>query len=235
MKIAIVDDDVLETTHLLTSISAYMPPETRIDTFPSGESFLASFKPYSYDLVLLDIYMSGMLGVDAARAIREKDQEVCLVFCTTSNEFASESYDVNARFYLRKPITEEAIQRMFQRLDLAAIKHQHVLTLPGDKRVLLHSIYFTECSGHNITFHQEGGAPLTVRMTQKQLTELLAPYPRFVCCSKGIIVNLERTQGLNDDGFLLPDGRLVPISRRRLKDMKEAYTRLQFALLRQKG
>ena len=50
--------------------------------------------------VFLDIYLKDWLGIDIARKIRETDREVYLVFCTSSNGFASESYEVNARDYL---------------------------------------------------------------------------------------------------------------------------------------
>lgn len=48
--------------------------------------------------------MDKLTGVDVARKIRERDSNVKIVFSTTSNEFASESYEVNACYYLRKSI-----------------------------------------------------------------------------------------------------------------------------------
>mgnify|MGYP000721319838 FL=1 len=47
--------------------------------------------------------MGGMSGVETAKRIRALDKNVMLVFVTTSNEFASESYAVKANFYLLKP------------------------------------------------------------------------------------------------------------------------------------
>lgn len=55
---------------------------------------MAAWTPGMCDLVILDIFMGGVTGMDVAREIRRSDREVKLVFCTTSNEFASESYEV---------------------------------------------------------------------------------------------------------------------------------------------
>ena len=74
-----------------------------ISAFPSGEAFLASYRPGLFDLIILDIFMKEITGMDTARKIRESDQTVRIVFSTSSNDFASESYEVNACYYLKKP------------------------------------------------------------------------------------------------------------------------------------
>ena len=80
-------------THIITK---YLPDSDlharSIDTFLSGTDFFAAWKTGMYDLIFLDIYLKDCLGIDIARQIRESDKDVLLVFCTTSNEFASESY-----------------------------------------------------------------------------------------------------------------------------------------------
>ena len=81
-------------------------------TFDSGESFLEHFKAGQYDLVFLDIYMTGMLGVDAAAEIRKIDKGVTLAFTTTSPDHSLASYRLKAIAYLEKPVSKADIEEV---------------------------------------------------------------------------------------------------------------------------
>ncbi len=102
LRIAITDDLNSEREKLSSAIAA--PFEKvglaigNIDEFTSGEALLRQFSAGKYDLIFLDIYMGGISGVETAKRIRSIDKNVMLVFVTTSNEFASESYAVKANF-----------------------------------------------------------------------------------------------------------------------------------------
>ena len=100
MRIAIVDDDAQMRTRLRDCLNDLLGNSAGIAAFPSGEDFLAGWEAGRFDVILLDIFMESLTGMDVARKIRETDGQVKLVFCTTSNEFASESYEVNACYYL---------------------------------------------------------------------------------------------------------------------------------------
>ena len=116
MRIAIVDDLTTESNHLQEMLTQQFH-EThtdihRLDIYSSAEALLEKWEPNAYDLVLLDIYMDGMTGVELAHILRRSDEHVRLVFCTTSYEFASESYAVGASYYLHKPYADADIRRM---------------------------------------------------------------------------------------------------------------------------
>ena len=97
MRVAFIDDDPNELKILHTYFNDLTDSSTiSIDDFSSGEEFLSRFTAGLYDLVILDIFTGDLTGVDVARKIRETDHNVRLVFCTTSNDFASESYEVAA-------------------------------------------------------------------------------------------------------------------------------------------
>ena len=97
MRVAFIDDDPNEIKKINKYFNDLTDPSTiSIDDFSSGEEFLSRFTAGLYDLVILDIFMGDLTGVDVARRIRETDHNVRLVFCTTSNDFASESYEVAA-------------------------------------------------------------------------------------------------------------------------------------------
>lgn len=89
MRVALVDDELTQLDRLQSMISAYLSEigdlSYSIATFRSGEEFLETWSAGQFDLIVLDIYMDQLLGVQVARQIRKTDQDVRLVFCTTSN------------------------------------------------------------------------------------------------------------------------------------------------------
>ena len=94
MRIAIVDDDIQMCEQLSTLLNEFLGDSSEISDYRSGEEFLTAWETADFDLIILDIFMDKLTGVDVARKIRERDSNVKIVFSTTSNEFVSESYEV---------------------------------------------------------------------------------------------------------------------------------------------
>ena len=234
MRIALVDDTAEELKILSDIINKELPHST-VFTFPSGESFLEAWDDNSYDLILLDIYMSGLLGVDVAKRIRETDPDVRLVFCTTSNEFASESYEVGANYYLQKPISQSSFQRMLKMIRLEDYEENCFITLPDGQKIVLRNITYTEYYNHSIIIHSKKRADLQTRMSQTEWEALLSEYDFLCSCSKGIVVNFFEVDKVLDGMFLLHNGQSVPISRRKTKEMAESYAHFRFEQMRKGG
>lgn len=234
MRIALIDDTPMEL-EILTDIVKAELPHADVYTFPSGELFLEAWKDNSYDLILLDIYMTEMLGVDVARKVRETDLDVRLVFCTTSNEFASESYEVGANYYLQKPVSTTSFQRMLKMIRLDAYEENRFITLPDGQRIVLRNITYTEYHNHSIIIHSKKRADLQTRMSQTEWESLLAEHHFLCSCSKGILVNFYEVDKQEDGMFVLKDGSFVPISRRKTKEILEAFAHFRFEQMRKGG
>ena len=234
MKIALVDDTPEELA-ILSDILIDELPQADVSTFPNGESFLKAWETNSYDLVLLDIYMEEMLGVDVARKIRETDEDVRIVFCTTSNEFASESYEVGANYYLQKPVSTTSFHRMLKMIRLGDYELNRFITLPDGQRIVLRNITYTEYYNHSIIIHSKKRADLQTRMSQTEWEEILAEHNFLYNCSKGIVVNFHEVDRQEDGMFILKNGATVPISRRKSKDALEAFATFRFDKMRKEG
>ncbi len=232
MRIALVDDELsqLQTLHamLRASLDKLGVVYESIDTFSSAGEFLPGWQRGRYDVILLDIYMGPANGVLLARQIRESDPEVALAFCSSSNEFASESYEVGAAYYLQKPVTAEKLEAMLKRLDLTRLQHSRTLRLPDGYLCLLRRILYTEYSNHSVTFHLSGAEPHSVYMKHAEAEELLLRYGNFGCINKGCIVNYAKVRKLTENAFVMEGGAVLPISRRRYKEISQAYTKYHF-------
>lgn len=236
MRIAIVDDLPDERARLTEMLTAELHASHtdihKLDSFDSAESFLEKWTEDAYDLVLLDIYMGGATGVEAARKIRETDEHVHLVFCTTSNEFASESYALGISYYLHKPYSTDDLRRMIRKVRPANYELTRYILLPDGQKLLLRSITYTQYDNHVISIFRNQGPALTVRMSQGAFEALVADAEFIVPCSKGLTVNLYEVVRIEDSDFLMKDGGYVPISRRKLKDVQKLYDGFLFRKMR---
>ncbi len=228
MRIALVEDDKQQLaalqSNLLDTLHNLHIHIQALEHYPSGEQFLARWQAGMYDLIILDIYMEAVTGIDVARRIRESDSTCQLAFCTSSNEFASESYEVDAGYYLQKPISVEKITAMLKRLDLTRIEQSRTVRLPDGTLCLLRSIAYTEYHNHTVTFYLDGGKTQSVYMNHAEAEQLLLPYGNFHCINKGCIVNFNLVRNLEDGAFIMCDGTMLPIARRRLKELQDAFT-----------
>ena len=234
MRVALVDDTP-EELQILSDILDKELPQAEVSMFSSGESFLKDWENNTYDLILLDIYMEEMLGVDVARKIRETDFDVRIVFCTTSNEFASESYEVGANYYLQKPVSATSFQRMLKMIRLDDYEMNRFITLPDGQKIVLRNITYTEYYNHTIIIHSKKRADLQTRMSQTEWEALLSEYKFLYSCSKGLVVNFHEVESTEDGMFVLKNGEQVPISRRKAKDALEAYAHFRFEEMRKGG
>lgn len=148
MRIAIVDDDIQMYERLKTYFNELLGSAAELTYFPSGEEFLKVQQPGAFDLILLDIFMGKLTGMDVARELRRTDKEVRIVFATTSNEFACESYEVNACYYLHKPFGKDRVRAMLDRIDLAQVEKIRTVQLQDGTRVVLRDIIYVDYSSH---------------------------------------------------------------------------------------
>lgn len=237
MKIALVDDDCIQRTKIADILAQILEEKGylyyTLDNFSNGDDFLRAYKQGSYDMVILDIFMDGMTGIEIAQEIRDADPKIRLAFCTSSNEFAAESYEVNAQYYLCKPVTTKGLTQMLERLEPEHIEQLRVLTLPDGYQVILRKILYTDYHNHVVTFYLKDKEIHRIRFSQSEAEQLLLPYPYFFSPIKGIILNFYETVRLEKDLFLMSDGKAIPVARRKSKEAQNTYTRFRFDKMRQ--
>ncbi len=237
MKIALIEDEQKEIEHLSQLLDeGFRNSGIKIDCldyFKSGESFLGAWHAEMYDVIFLDMYMEEILGIDVARKIREADNDVKLIFCTTSNEFASESYSVNASYYLKKPIEQADIQSMIERINLSGFELARFVLLPDGQRLVLRNIIFAEYNNHIIFVHNKVGNDIQIRISLSDFEKLIAEHTFMVSCCKGVIVNLYEVAKRKDDVFMMSNGASVPISRRKSKEIENIYADFVFDIIRE--
>lgn len=108
MQIWLAEDEAPQREHLaalLRQVCAARGVACELRAFEDGQALVDAYAP-GVDLLLLDIDMPGLSGMDAAHRIRERDERVIIVFCTNLVARALDGYAVAALDFLVKPITE---------------------------------------------------------------------------------------------------------------------------------
>lgn len=115
-RIAICDDEqnqIEYITSIVTSWSAHEGHGCEIRTFASAEAFLFEYEEdKAYDILLLDVEMKNMNGIELAKRIRKDNNRAEIIFITSHFEFVGEGYEVDALHYLIKPISAEKLTQV---------------------------------------------------------------------------------------------------------------------------
>lgn len=228
MKIAVIDDesnvrDLINTFFLKLQEEKHQFHD--VDSFPNAESFLNSFKN-QYDIIMIDIVMPGMNGIKLSKEIRERDQNVTLVFITNLAQYAIKGYEVGAFDYILKPLSYPRFSTLIQRLDVRYARENRKETISINTRgklvcINVNDICCVEIEGHRITFHIIDGRKLlywgTLKEIEKKLTE-----PFFAKCKSCYIVNIHRIDYIEGTDVHMCDGSVVYISQNFRKSFMKA-------------
>lgn len=234
IRTAVCEDSVEEQERLLTLIRGCGIP-TQIDVFSSGEAFLSAFTSGKYDLIFMDIYMSGMSGIDVITAVRRVDDTVSVAFATTSSDHTLESYRLDVIKYIEKPVRKKAVRELLELARLRRSSRPH-LTLRCEGRelaVFFDRILYVEQMAHELQFCLTGGDMIHVNDRLDALEPLFAGMD-FFRCHKSYLVNLAYVQELDRTlmVFRMKNGKNVHIRRESLAEARSAYERYLFDRVR---
>lgn len=193
--------------------------------FPSAEAFLFAYaEDKLYHALLLDIEMGRMNGVQLAKAVREKNREVQIVFVTGYSDYLSDGYDVEALHYLIKPVVEE---RLFSVLDRAALKLEKsgralFIDAHGEiARIPFYEIEYLEVRQNYVTIH--AGEEHVVKKTLGELEKSLDE--GFFRIGRSYIVNLSCVRRVTKTEVQLAGGAALPLPRGMYEPLNRALIR----------
>lgn len=230
MRIAICDDDEQELAHLAELITEYQLSR-RVDHechfFHNSTDFLCEMQAGKYDLILLDIIMPGINGVQAARELRELDKNVRLIFISSSPEFALESYSVGAYYYLLKPADANSLFPLLDNVgsELSTQK-EHELILKNRKSILKISfakIEYIEVINKTVFFHLADDIIHEVAVSLADIEKKLLSRTEFFKTHRSYLINLNYVQSIDTSCIITKNGHNIPISRQRRNQVQNAY------------
>jgi two-component system response regulator AlgR len=242
MRIVIVDDEPLARERLRRLLAEFPGYEVAGEA-GDGEQALALIREQQPDLVLLDIRMPGMDGLQVARQLAEEKTPPAVIFTTAFQEHALSAFDASATAYLLKPIKKEKLREALQRArrpsramlrvetaDRARPKREFVLATTRDGLVRVPAediVYFLADQKYTTVHHLHG--EVLIEESLKTLEQDFAPWflriHRKALVATRFIVSLERGKGEEHHFVRLRHAtEPLPVSRRRLAEVRRHLT-----------
>ncbi len=228
LTVAVVEDELRERKKIVEYLEKYSRDnnvEIRAHPFSNGLDFLDSLKKSVYDIVLLDIEMPHIDGMQVARKMREQDPGAVLIFVTNMVSYAVEGYDVNALAFMVKPVSYVAFAFNFEKavyIHERDTRGKSVLLTSGRaiQRVAVSEITYIESIKHSIFYHTDRGDFPIWNRTMNEIEEEMEQYG-FGRCNSCYIVNLNRVKKICGDMIVMDSGDDITISRGRKKKFIE--------------
>ena len=227
-KIGICDDrqeDIQYTCEIVKKWISLSKHTATLKTFPSAEAFLFQYESdKDYDILLLDIEMGKMNGVDLAKKIRAENRELQIVFITGYNDYIADGYEVEALHYILKPIQEEKLIAVLDRACEKRRKAEDALFLKqpdGMLRIPLYTIRYLEVRGNYVTIHAD--TEVSVKSTLSAMEQKLDE--AFFKAGRSFLVNLHYIRKITKKEILLEDGSRIPLSRGVYEPLNQAFIR----------
>lgn len=226
-RIAIVEDELVFRKQLQTYLKQYEEENGvsfRVSVFEDGADILKDYKN-EYDVILLDIQMPKVNGMDAAEQIREKDEDVVLMFITNMAQYAIRGYSVGALDFVMKPITyytfSMKMKRALKRVQKKEKKPLVLYLADGIKTLDVKQIYYVEVQNRMLHYYTDEGE-IIVRGTLQSAETVLKAYP-FAKCNHWYIVNLMHVKEVNKN-IVTVGPYQIEISRRNKAAFLKALT-----------
>lgn len=229
INIGICDDELhyrVNIKDILGDILSTYSINYKIYEFSSGEELLSNY-PKDLDILIMDIQMKIINGMDTARKIREFDQNLEIIFMTSFSEFMQEGYEVKAYRYILKPISERKISRnILPCINEIMKKKNNYLTINVKNyvdRIKIDSIVYIETDRPNILIYTNDNK-YTTKMSISKIDKILREHG-FFRCHNSYIVNLKLVESMNSNTLKICE-KYIPISKYRVKELKLALTNI---------
>jgi two-component system, LytTR family, response regulator AlgR len=236
LRTLIVDDEPLAIERMQILCSP-MPAISLIGTASDGEGALRLIEALAPDLLLLDIAMPGLDGLDVARALEGKERRPAVIFCTAFDQFAVAAFDVAAIDYLLKPVAPERLARAIAKVIQTRTDAPLHAPTPSDRidefwvshrseivRIAAIDVERIDAERDYMRLHV-GPRSFLLHQTIGELERRLDP-ARFIRVHRSTIVRRDLVTGLRHDGLgtwhaRLRDGGELRIGRSYLPAVKK--------------
>lgn len=222
ITVAICDDDNSQISVLKKMLTEWNSC-TIISEYNSAEQFLFHYPDASCDLLLLDIEMGDMNGMELAKALRAKGDLLPIIFITGFSKYIGDGYDVEALHYLMKPVDKK---KLFQVLDRYACRHKpdsRIILPSGNESVLVASedIVYLEAFGKKTQVTLNNGKEIICTCGLSDVSAKLGQ--GFVSCHRSYVVNIGAIRKISRSEITMDSGKKIPLSRRSYDSVNRAF------------
>lgn len=238
MRIAICDDNISDLSNMVSIINDYKEQreenyKIEYTAFQAAVDFIAALESgQKYDLALLDIIMPSLNGMAAAKEIRQFNQDIKIIFLTSSPEFAVESYSVGAYYYALKPIWRDKLfillDKIFSEIEISSGTSILIKSKTGLKRIQIKRLEFAEVITRSIFYHLTDGSVIEALGSMVELENDIRSYSCFIKPHRSYIINMDHIDTVCQKEIRMQSSAVVPLAKANYPIVKAAYISYSF-------
>ena len=228
MRIIMCEDEIAQQQWMMNALKEWQENSgniVSIQAYASAEELLFKKEEWAgADLMILDIELKEMNGMELAHEIRKNDEKISILFATGYEKFVFEGYEVGAISYIMKPVDKV---KLFSALDKAAQQQKErsktivVGTQEDAKRVYLEDIYYIESEGHYCRIYLKDE---TVQVREK-ISELSKRMEEacFFLCHRSYLINVACISRITKKDVILDNGAVIPLARGKWEEVNRLF------------
>ncbi|MBD5460969.1 MAG: response regulator transcription factor [Lachnospiraceae bacterium] len=228
-RVAVCDDDREQIQYISSIVSEWERMTgcaCEVRSFCRAEDFLFEYEEdRTYDILLLDVEMEKISGIELAKHIRRDGSRAEIIFITSHFEFIGEGYEVDALHYLVKPIAGEKLMQVLSKAAerLAAEPPSLVITCEGETvRLYEREILYVESFLHYVEIHTKEG--------QYRIKESISSFENrlsggFYRVHRSYLVSLQYITKITRTSVTLEGKTQLPLARGKYDDINRAFIR----------
>lgn len=205
IRLVVLEDEKTACDALLGYIKRYSEESKKnfdVVAYDNALDFIDKYK-VSADVIFMDIQMPYLNGMDAAKKVREMDENVVIVFVTNLARYAIEAYEVNAYDFVLKPVRYSAFSMKMDRICRYVERNRNgtrllnIITREVKKRVCVSEIKYVEVRNHEVILHCVD-EEIKFRGTLSAIADELHE-AEFALCNSCYLVNLKYVTEIDGD------------------------------------
>lgn len=224
-------DDVIEQLQLqeeiLRNITHQLCLNAEVGSFQSGEDLLCEIEQKgSMDIILLDIEMGGINGVETARMIREKDSRVILIFISFYDQYCKEMISVQPFAFIDKPVSEKQLEAVMKRALKVLGEKEQIFEYTYKKvprKILIRKIRYFESDKREINIYSTDGIYSFYKKLDEVEMQIEKMDVKFLRISKSYLVNMNYVKEFRYEKVVMDDGKELRIGPTYKDKIRKSY------------
>lgn len=223
-KIAVCDDEQIFVDDVVKKLKE-QSEQCEISEYISGEELLNS--SLEFDMIFLDIEMTGIDGINAAFTLRERGFDGMIIFLTSHTEFMPDAFKVKAFRFLDKPLDSEKFREAFSEAKKEIMNTEHILLSDRSGKTVylkLTDIVYLEAYGDGTYIYGKTGKVYDTDKPLKYWKGQIGS-EHFYQIHKSFIVSYLYVSDISKDGQVAMKGfkQALDISRRNVVPFRNGF------------
>lgn len=225
-NIAIIDDELIQREYLFAILKSWKSSnDFNIKMFNNAEAFLFDYENNKdFDILLLDIEMEKLNGIELAKKIRKDNERVQIIFITGFIDYISLGYDVSALHYLIKPVSNDKLYQVLDKaINILSKKEANIIIKVDGQNIIikLNDIMYIESLGHYISINTINKEEFIIKNgINKFKNELNSS---FIIPHRSYIVNLKYIKIITKNSIILDNNKEIPIAKNNFEQLNKAF------------